>query len=155
MVMYQIVKTMHHIYIYICVCVCVSVYLPVKLTDEFPWNSRHFMWWKIAHPWWGSSPRSLDYILSSLNSCHVSDPQAMHSTYISIYQGIQTKKNEYENDKKYELKMSDGRHFEFYDLWENGVTYSLAYGRNGFSRKNSYRINKWSSFPQKCLQVFI
>ena len=60
----------------------------------------------------------------------------MHPTYISIYQGLQTKKNEYENDKKYELKMSDGRHFEFYDLWENGVTYSLAYGRNGFSRKN-------------------
>ena len=31
--------------------------------------------------------------------------------------------------------MSDDGHFEFYDLWENGATYSLAYGRNGFSTK--------------------
>ena len=31
--------------------------------------------------------------------------------------------------------MSDGSHFEFYDLWENSAIYSLAYGRNGFSTK--------------------
>ena len=51
--------------------------------------------------------------------------------------------------------MSDDGHFEFCDLWENGATYSLAYGRNGFSTKNSYKTNRWSTFPQKCLQVFI
>ena len=51
--------------------------------------------------------------------------------------------------------MSDDGHFEFCDLWENGATYSLAYGRNGFSTKKSYKTNRWSTFPQKCLQVFI
>ena len=41
--------------------------------------------------------------------------------------------------------MSYDGHFEFYDLWENGVIYSLAYGRNGFITneviflKNAYR----------------
>ena len=44
-------------------------------------------------------------------------------------------RNLYENGKKYELKMSDDDHFEFYDLWNNGVIYSLAYGRNEFSTK--------------------
>ena len=81
--------------------------------------------------------------------------KALHPTYISIYQGLQTKKLYMEMTKKYELKMSDDGHFEFYDLWENGATYSLAYGRNGFSTKNSYRTNRWSTFPHKCLQVFI
>ena len=40
----------------------------------------------------------------------------MHPTYMCIYQGLQTQKIVYENDKKYELKMSDDGHFEFYDL---------------------------------------
>ena len=71
--------------------------------------------------------------------------------YIS---GSPNKEIVYENDKKYELNMSDGGDFEFYDLWENGVIYSLAYGRNGFSANFSYRNNKWSTFPKKCLQVF-
>ena len=31
--------------------------------------------------------------------------------------------------------MSNDRHFEFYDLSENGAIYSLAYGRSGFSTK--------------------
>ena len=31
--------------------------------------------------------------------------------------------------------MSDDGHFEFYDLYENDVTYSLAYGRIGLSTK--------------------
>ena len=44
--------------------------------------------------------------------------------------------------QKYELNMSDDGHFEFYDLWENGVFYSLGYGRNGFSTTFSYRNNK-------------
>ena len=57
--------------------------------------------------------------------------------------------------QKYELNMSDDGHFEFCDLWENGVIYSLSYGRNWFSTKFSYRNNKLSTFPKKCLQVFI
>ena len=54
-----------------------------------------------------------------------------------------------------DMNMSDDGHFEFYELWEHGVIYSLAYGRNGFSIKLSYRNNKCSTFPQKFLQVFI
>ena len=40
------------------------------------------MAWKFAHPWWGSNPRTLDYIPSSINSRHVSDHQ---STASQIY----------------------------------------------------------------------
>ena len=54
-------------------CVCVFVYLPVKVGTRMSLKRRHFMRWKIAHPWWGLNPRSLDYIPSSINSCHVSD----------------------------------------------------------------------------------
>ena len=47
------------------------------------------MRWKLAHPFWGSNQRSLDYIPSSITR-HVSDHQSKAS--ISIYQGLQTKK---------------------------------------------------------------
>ena len=106
------------------------------------------MRWKIAHPWWGSNPRSLDYIPSSINSCHVSDNRSNASHIYFYISEAPDQEILYENDKKYELKMSDDGHFEFYNLWENGVIYSLAYGRNGFSTKNSYRTNKWSTFPK-------
>ena len=147
-VMYQIVKTMHHM------CVCLYI-CPWRLTQECPLNSRHFMRWKIAHPWWGSKPRYLDYIPSSINSCHVSDHQRNAShIYLYIYQGSRPRNCKW-IWQKYELRMSDDGHFEFHDWWENSVTYSLAYDRSGFSTKKSYRTNKWSTFPQKCLQVFI
>ena len=90
---------------------------------------------KIAHPWWGSNPRSLDYILSSINSCHVSDHQRNESQIYIYISGAPNQETVYENDKKYEFKMSDDGHFEFYDLYENDVTYSLAYGRIGLSTK--------------------
>ena len=99
------------------------------------------MRWKLAHPWWGSNPRSIDYMPSSITR-HVSDHQIKASqTYFSI-SGSPNEEIVYENDNKYELNMSDDGHFEFYDLWENGAIYSLAYGRNGFSTKFSYRNNK-------------
>ena len=72
--------------------------------------------------------------------------------YIS---GSPNKEFVYEKDKQCELNMSDDGHFEFYDLWDNVAIYSLAYGRNGFSTTFSCRNNKWSTFPQKYLQVFI
>ena len=56
---------------------------------------------------------------------------------------------------EYELRMSDDNYFEFYDLLKNCAIYSLAYGRNEFSTKISYRKSEWSTFHQKCLQVFI
>ena len=109
---------------------------------------------KLAHPWSGSNPRSLDYVPSFITG-HVSDHQSKaYQIYFSI-SGSPNKEIVYVNDKKYELNMSDDGHFEFYDLWENGVIYSLAYGRNGLSAKFAYRNNKWSTFPQKCLQVLI
>ena len=102
-----------------------------------------------AQPWWGLNPRSLDFIPSSTNSCHVSDHQSNAShTYFYISWAPDKKKCTWKITKKYELKMSDDGHLEFYDLLENGVTYSLAYGRIGFSMKNSYGTNKWSTFPQ-------
>ena len=52
--------------------------------------------------------------------------KAMHLKYIFIFQGPQTKKLYMRMTKKYELQMSDGSHFEFYDLWESGTIYSLA-----------------------------
>ena len=136
-------------------CVCVFVYLPVKVGTRMSLERRHFMRWKIAHPWWGLNPRSLDYIPSSINSCHVSDHQSIASHIYFYISEAPDQKIVHENDKNYELKMSDDGHFEFRYLWENSATYSLAYGRNGFSTKNSYRTNRWSTFPQKCLQVFI
>ena len=74
------------------------------------------MRWKIAHPWWGSNPRSLDNIPSSINSCHVSDLQN-NASHIYLYiSGAPDQEIVYGNDKKYELKMSDDRLFQFYDL---------------------------------------
>ena len=90
------------------------------------------MRWKLAHPWWGSNSRSLDYIPSS-NTCHIWDHQSKASQIYFHTSGSPNKEIVYENDKKYGLNMSDDGHFEFSDLWENGVIYSLAYGRNGFS----------------------
>ena len=81
--------------------------------------------------------------------------QIKASQIYSYISGSPNKEIVYENDKKYDLDMSDDGHLEFYDLWVNGVINSLAYGRNGFSTKFSYRNNKWSTFPQKCPQVFI
>ena len=91
-----------------------------------------------AHP----NPRSLDYIPSLINSYHISDHQSNASHIYFNISGAPDQEIVYENDKKYELKMSDDGHFEFYDLWDNGVTNSLEYDRNGFSAKNSYRSNK-------------
>ena len=48
------------------------------------------MRWKLAHHWWGSNPRSLDYIPSSITR-NVSDHQSKVSQ-IYLYQGLQTKK---------------------------------------------------------------
>ena len=74
------------------------------------------MRWTIAHPWLGSNPRPLDYIPSSIDSCHVSNLQS-NASHIYLYiSGAPNQKIIYENDKKYELKMSDDGHFEFYDL---------------------------------------
>ena len=137
-----------HIYIYY-LYICLQ-----RVTHVYAWNSPHFMRWKLAHSWWGSNPRSLDYIPGSITR-HVSDHQSKASPIYFYISGSPNKEIVYENDKKCEFNMSDDGHFEFYDLWGNGVIYSLAYGRNGFSTKFSYRNNKWSTFPQKCLQVFI
>ena len=52
------------------------------------------------------------------------------------------KKKPSQNDNKYELKMSDDVHFEFYDLRKNSVIYSLAYSRNGFSTRNPVKTTK-------------
>ena len=78
------------------------------------------MRWKLAHSWWSSNPRSLDYMPSSITR-HVSDHQSKASQIYFCISGSPNKEIVYENDKLYELNMSDDGHFEFYDLWENGA----------------------------------
>ena len=85
-VMFQIVKAMQHIYIY----------MPIKVQKQM---SLKRSTWKIAHPWWGSNPRSLDYISSSIYSCHVSDNQN-NASWIYFYMSVApNQKIVYENDK--------------------------------------------------------
>ena len=64
------------------------------------------MTWKVAHAWWGSNPRSLDYIPSSINSRHVSDYQSNAS---QIYFNVSGDPNEEilcENDKNMNCRCS-------------------------------------------------
>ena len=70
-----------YIYIYI-----LYIYLLVK-GKEYPSNSPHFMRWKLAHPWWGSNPRSLT---SSINH-HVSDHQ--NKANIFLYMRVSTQRH--------------------------------------------------------------
>ena len=111
------------------------------------------MRWGIAHPWWSSNPQSLDYIPSFINSRYVSDHQSNTYQMYFYISGAPNQEIVHENDRKYELKMFGDGHFEFYNLLENGVINSLAYGRNGFSTKNNktktFRNDKWSTFPKK------
>ena len=68
------------------------------------------------------------------SSCLWSSKQGISNIF--LYIGVSKQRNCIRKwQKKYELNMSDDGHFEFYDLWENGVIYSLAYGRNGFNTK--------------------
>ena len=114
----------------------IYIYMPIRATHEYLWNSPHFMRYKLAYPWWGSNPRSLDYIQSSITR-HVSDRQGKATQTYFYIAGSPNIQIVYENDKKYELNLSDDGHYESYDLWENGVIDSLAYGRNRFSAKLS------------------
>ena len=57
------------------------------------------MTWTIAHPWWGSNPRSLDYIPSSVNSHHVSDHQSNASLIDFYISGALNQEIVYGNDK--------------------------------------------------------
>ena len=71
---------------------------------------------KIDQPWWGSSPRSLDYISSSIISRHVSDQQSNASQIYFFISGGPNQGIIDENDKKkYELNMFDDGQFEFPD----------------------------------------
>ena len=57
------------------------------------------MRWKLAHPWWGSNPRSPDYIPSSITR-PVSDHQSKASQIYFYISGSSNKEIVYENDKK-------------------------------------------------------
>ena len=78
--------------------------------------------------------------------------EVVYLKYVYIYIRGSKPKNYIWKWQKYELQMSDDSQFEFYDLWENGTIYILAYSKNGFSTTNVYRNNKLGTFPQKCLQ---
>ena len=57
------------------------------------------MTWKIAHPWWGSNPRYIDFIPSSTDSRHVSDHQSNASQIYFYKSGGPNQEVAYENDK--------------------------------------------------------
>ena len=57
------------------------------------------MKWKIGHHWWGSNPRSLYYIPSSVNSCHVLDHQSNASHIYFYISGAPAQEIVYESDK--------------------------------------------------------
>ena len=80
-----------YIYVYIYIYAC-------KGQHEYPWNSPHSMRWKLAHPWWGSNPRSLDYIPSSITR-HVSDHQSKASQIYFDISGSPNIETVYENDR--------------------------------------------------------
>ena len=146
---YPVVKAMHHIYIYI----YISVYLPVKGNTRISLKESTFFEVEISTPLEGLKPTiSLLHTKFHYSSCLRSSKQVISNIF--LYIRVSNKEIVYENDKKIWIEYVRWRPFEFYDLWENGVIYSLAYGRNGFSTKFSYRNNK-CIFPQKCLQVFI
>ena len=79
-----------------------------------------------THPM-GLEP-TITRLTSWINSFYVLDQQNNASHIYFYISGAPNQVIVYENDKKYELKMSDDGHFEFYDLGENGATNSLAYG---------------------------
>ena len=102
-----------YIYIYICLYICL-----LRLRNECHWNSRHFMTWKIAPPWWDSNPRSLDYIPNYIDNRHVSDHQRNVSQVYIYISGGSKPRNCIGKWQKYELQMSNDSHFEFDDLWK-------------------------------------
>ena len=118
----------------------------------------------IAHPWWDFNPRYFNYIPNSINNRHVSDHQRTTSQiylYISnskfkfkIYQGLQTKKL---YTKMTKIWFADVKWQPFW-IWRfvgKRCHLQLGIRQKWIQHKNSYRNNKWSTFPKKCLQVFI
>ena len=133
------------IYIYVYVC----IYLPVKVNEPMSLKSTLYDVEK-AHTWWGLNPRSLDYIPSSINSRHVSDHQN-NACIPNIFLYIRDPKprNCKWKWQKYELQMN-------FTICGKRVPFTALHTTEMDSaQKKSYRNNKWSTFPQKCLQVFI
>ena len=141
-----------YVCIYMSVYICLYIYLWM-LRNECPWNSRHLMTRKIAHPRWGSThDLSITYrvpfivIMSQII-------KTMHLKYISIYQGLQTKKLYMKMTK---IWIADVRWQPFWLLWfvEKRCSLQLGIRQKWIQHKKSNRNKKWSTFPQKCLQFF-
>ena len=142
-----------YIYIYTYIYIYIYIYMPVKVNVWMSLKQSTFYEVENSTPLLGLE-RTIS-ITYQVPLIFVMSKQSSKQCISNIFLHISCFKprNRMRKLQKYELRMSDDNHFEFYDLWGNGAIYSLAYSRNGFSTKKSYRINKWSTFPQKCLQV--
>ena len=109
------VKTMQHIYLYIYIYLYICLQ---RLRNECPWNSQHFMAWKIAHPWWGSIPRSLFYISSSIIHRHVLDHQSNVSQIYLYISGAPNRKIVYGNDKNMNCRCQKAAILNFTICWQ-------------------------------------
>ena len=81
-----------YIYIYICMYVCVSVCLSVKVDTQISLKQPTFYEVEKSTPLMGLEPTiSIKYRVRLIVAIS-QIPKAMHPIYISIYQGLQTKK---------------------------------------------------------------
>ena len=136
---------MWYIYIYIYIC-------PQRLRNECPWNSQNFVTCKIAHTQWGSNPRSLEYIPSSINSRHVSDHQNNASQIYFYLSGAPNQEIVFGNDKNM-------------NCWcpmKAILNFTICGKRVPFTAWHTEEMDSIQKFhiettndAQKCLQVFI
>ena len=151
-VIYQILKAMHHIYIciYIHIYIYMLVYLPVKVNTRMFLKQSTSYDVENAHPWWGSGPRSLDHIPSSINSRHVSDHRSNEfQICFSILGAPKQTKNVYRNYKDMNCRCLMTA---ILNLTISGETVPFTAWHTAemdSAQKNAYRNNKWSTFPPK------
>ena len=142
LVMYKIVKEIHHI------CIYTSVYLPVKVNTQISLKSSIFYGVENSTPLVGIEPTISPWIIMSQII------KSMNLKYISAYQRLQTKKL---YTKITKIWLAYVRWRPFWILRFVGKRCHLQFGirQKWVQHKNSYRNNKWSTFPQECLKVFI
>ena len=113
------------------------------------------MTWKIAHPWWGSNPRSLDYIPNSIDNHHVSDHSHNASQIYLYISGAPNQEIVYENDKNMNCRCQMTALLNLTICWKTMPFTAWHTAAMDSAHKKLYRNKKLSIFPQKCLQVFI
>ena len=100
------------------------------------------MTWKIAHPWWGANPRSLDCILITIDSRHVSDHQSNVSQIYFYISGAPNQEIVYENDKNSEFRCPMAAILNFTMCGKTVLFTAWHTAEIDSAQKNSCRNNK-------------